>query len=251
MIKFIIIEDEQAAFKNLKSILDIEYQTQLDFLGTTDNVKDGIQLIKKTNPDLIFLDIQLVGGSAFDILDHFTEVINFEIIFTSGFIDYKEKAMEYFAFYFLNKPIQKDQLKKVVDRYLLKKSAFDLEKYIVFKNQLETEKKTIALPLNNGGYTIINLDDLIYCEADGSYTTYYTTNNKKYMSSNNLKKVELLLSNTYFYRIHRSVLLNLKHISQYNVNGKIRLTNNKTVAVSARKRKGFIKILKLMNYTID
>ena len=251
MIKYIIIEDEQSAFKQLKGILDTEYKTKLDFLGTTDTVSDGIALIKDQKPDLIFLDIELKDSIAFDILDQFTDVVHFEIIFTSGHIDYKEKAMEYFAFYFLNKPIQKEKLLNVVNKYLAKKTAFNYEKYLVFKNQIQAQKQSIALPTSKGNFIIIDLDELMYCEASGSYTNYYTVNNKKYVSSNNLKKVEKLLSDSSFYRIHRSILLNLKHVKLYNANGKITLTNNKKVTASARNKNGFIKILKLMNYNLD
>jgi two-component system LytT family response regulator len=251
MIRYIIIEDQPAAFKHLKEILDAEYKEELDFIGTADAVHNGIKLINDVNPDLIFMDIELKDGLAFDLLDHFSSAINFEIIFTSGHIDYREKSMDYFAFYFLNKPIFKEKLRFVMTKYLTKKTAFDLEKYLVFKDQINAEKKTIALPLSNGQFSVIVLDDLIYCEADGSYTHYYTSDNKKYISSNNLKKVEDLLCNSSFYRIHRSVLLNLKHIKQYNVNGKLTLTNNKSVNVSHRNKKGFFKIVKLMNYTID
>ena len=251
MIKFIIIEDELAAFNHLKGILDIQFGRKLNYLGTSDNITDSIQLIKEKQPDLIFLDVQLKDGVGFDILDHFSDEVNFEVIFTSGHIDFKEKALDYFAFYFLNKPVEKEKLVKIVNIYLAKKSAFNLEKYLIFKNQLGAEKKTIALPINNGRFAIINLDELMYCEADGSYTSYYTTDNKKYTSSNNLKKAETLLSNSSFYRIHRSVLLNLKHIKKYNTKGEITITNNKTVVVSARNRNGFFKILKLFSYTLD
>jgi len=251
MIRYIIIEDQLAAFKYLKKILDTEYNEKLDFVGTSDSINNGVKLIREANPDLIFMDIELKDGLAFDLLDNFSSTINFEVIFTSGHSDYRERSMDYFAFYFLNKPILKEKLRFVMTKYLAKKTAFDLEKYLVFKDQINAEKKTIALPLSNGQFSVIILDDLIYCEADGSYTYYYTSDNKKYISSNNLKKVEDLLSNSSFYRIHRSILLNLKHIKQYNINGKLKLTNNKSVTVSHRNKKGFFKIVKLMNYTID
>ncbi len=251
MIRYIIIEDQQSAFNQLKRMLDSEYLAELNFAGTADSVVAGINLIQDAKPDLIFLDIELKDGLSFEILDYFSSTVDFEVIFTSGYIDYKMKSMDYFAFYFLNKPILKDKLKFVLAKYLAKKTAFDLEKYLIFKDQVNAEKKKIALPLSNGSYSVIVLDDLMYCEADGSYTNYYTTTGKKFTSSNNLKKVEELLSNSSFYRIHRSILLNMKHIKEYNVNGKLILTNNKSVNVSHRNKKGFLRILKLMNYTID
>lgn len=251
MINYIIIEDEVAAFNDLRAMLDKAFSGKLNFIGMTDNIEDGIFIINEKNPDLVFLDIQLNDGLAFELLDHFNDDVNFEVIFTSGYSDYKEIAMDYFAFYFLEKPIQKEKLERVLMRFLNKKSVFDLTKYSLLKNQIENQKKSIALPSSNATFNIIRLDDLIYCEADGSYTNYYTTDNKKYVSSNNLKKIEALLNNTSFYRIHRSILLNLKHVKKFHVNGKITLTNNKTLIVSARNKKSFFNIIKLMNYTID
>tara|TARA_R110002073_G_scaffold220418_1_gene380524 strand:+ start:4480 stop:5235 length:756 start_codon:yes stop_codon:yes gene_type:complete len=251
MTKVILIEDEPAALNYLIEILTSTYRGKLQILGTSDTVEGGIALIIDTKPDLVFLDIELKDGIGFEILNHFSENVNFEVIFTSGHIDYKEKAMDYFAFYFLSKPIQMEKFTRVIDRYLLKKTAFDFEKYLIFKNQLESERKTIALPSSNGNYIIIDLEELMYCEADGSYTNYYTSTNKKFVSSSNLKKVESLLSNSSFYRIHRSILLNLKHVKKYKTNGKITLSNNKTVTVSSRNKKGFFKILKLLNFIID
>ena len=112
-------------------------------------------------------------------------------------------------------------------------------------------KTTIALPAIRSGYSIINLENIIYCEADGSYTNYYTIDNKRFTSSNNLLKTQKLLSQASFYRIHRSILLNLKHIKKFDRSGQITLSNNKILSVSERNKKGFFSALKMMSYTLD
>ncbi len=250
MIRAIIIEDEISSQKHLGKMLCDSYDGKIKICDIVDTVTDAINSINKNNPDLLFLDIELRDGLGFEILNSFKSSVNFEVIFTSAHIDYRERAMDYFAFYFLNKPISPDNFKRVIDKYLMKKSSFDLEKYLIYKSQIE-KKKTIALPQSNGSFHIVNLDDLLYCEADGSYTIYYTSDNKKFVSSNNLKKVESLLANSNFYRISRSILLNINNIKAYETNGKITLINNKKVSVSVRNKKGFFKILRLMNYTLD
>lgn len=251
MISAIIIEDENAAYQHLKNIIERNYSTQLTIVGHETGVEKGIKLINDLNPQLVFLDIQLMDGDGFEILDHFSNSTTFEVIFTTGLKDYKEKAMDYFAFYYLNKPIQEDQLIGVVDKFLSKQSAFNSEKYLAFKHQMENKNHKISLPMKNGDFTIVDIDDILYCEADGSYTNFYTTDNKVYTTSNNLKKVENILMQATFFRIHRSTLLNLKHIVQYNNTGELVLSNKKKLLVSSRNKTNFLRILKLMNYSIS
>ncbi|NEW79859.1 MAG: response regulator transcription factor [Gelidibacter sp.] len=251
MISAIIIEDENAAYQHLKNIIERNYSTQLTIVGHETGVEKGIKLINDLNPQLVFLDIQLMDGDGFEILDHFSNSSTFEVIFTTGLKDYKEKAMDYFAFYYLNKPIQEDQLIGVVDKFLSKQSAFNSEKYLTFKHQMENKNHKISLPMKNGDFTIVDIDDILYCEADGSYTNFYTTDNKVYTTSNNLKKVESILMQATFFRIHRSTLLNLKHIVQYNNTGELVLSNKKKLLVSSRNKTNFLRILKLMNYSIS
>jgi two-component system LytT family response regulator len=105
--------------------------------------------------------------------------------------------------------------------------------------------------MNNGDFTIVDIDDILYCEADGSYTNFYTTDNKVYTTSNNLKKVENILMQATFFRIHRSTLLNLKHIVQFNHTGELVISNKKKLLVSSRNKTNFLRVLKLMNYSIS
>lgn len=251
MISVVIIEDENVAYLHLKNILERNYGTQLTIVGHETGVEKGIKLIKDLNPQLVFLDIQLQDGEGFELLDHFSNSSLFEVIFTTGLRDYKEKAMDYFAFYYLNKPIQEEKLITVVDKFLAKQSAFNSEKYLAFKNQLENKHQKISLPMKNGDFTIVDIEDILYCEADGSYTNFYTTDNKVYTTSNNLKKVESVLMQATFFRIHRSTLLNLKHVVQFNNSGELVLSNKKKLLVSSRNKTNFLRILKLMNYSIN
>ncbi|HSQ47998.1 MAG TPA: LytTR family DNA-binding domain-containing protein [Lutibacter sp.] len=251
MISAIIIEDENVAYKHLKNILETNYSSKIKVVGHETGVEKGIKLINDLNPQLVFLDIQLQDGDGFEILDHFSNSSTFEVIFTTGLTDYKEKAMDYFAFYYLNKPIQEAQLIGVLDKFLEKQSAFNSEKYLAFKNQLENKNHKISLPMQNGDFIIVDIDDILYCEADGSYTNFYTTDNKVYTSSNNLKKVESVLMQATFFRIHRSTLLNLKHVVQFNHTGELVLSNKKKLLVSSRNKTNFLRILKLMNYSIS
>ena len=249
MVKAIIIEDEISAQNKLNQLLTNHYSEKIELIGTCTSVKKGIEIINNLKPELIFLDIQLDDGEGFEILDN-VDNSNFEVIFTTGLRNSKEKAMDYFAFYYLNKPLVEDAFVKTIDTFLEKKSSFDLEKYLAFKKQIDNNHKRISVPVKDG-FEIINIDDIIYCEADGSYTTFYTINNKKYVTSTILKKIEAILKQASFFRIHRSVLVNLKHITKFENSGKLILSNKKTLSVSHRNRKNFIHILKLMSYNLN
>lgn len=251
MTNVVIIEDDPNCFKYLNELLALNYSDKINVVGQASSVDSAIQLIKLTEPQLVFLDIQLNGGTGFDILDHFSESSNFEVIFTTGLIDYKEKAMDYFAFYYLNKPIQKEQLSVVLNKFFKKQSAFDLEKYLVFKNQLENKHTKISLPITNGGYVILNIDEILYCKADGSYTNFISTKGKNYITSTNLKNAETMLEKATFFRIHRSILVNLKHIVEFHNSGEIQLSNGQQLTVSSRNKKNFLKVLKFMSYNFN
>lgn len=252
MVRAIIIEDEIHAFNHLYNIITTNYNDIIKVIGTAESVKSGIELIELNKPELVFLDIQINGGTGFDILDYFKEKSNFEVIFITGLLDYKEKAMDYFAFYYLNKPIQLLKFNEVIDKYLSRKSRFNLENYLLFKQQVENKNKTIAIPIGSGDFKILKLDNITYCEADGSYTTFHTLDKKSYLTSHNLAKFENIFLQTTFSRVHRSTLLNLKHVKDYSASdGKVILTNGETIFVSSRNKAGFIKMLKLMNYSLS
>ncbi|WP_196890146.1 LytR/AlgR family response regulator transcription factor [Aureivirga sp. CE67] len=250
MIKSLIVEDEKHAVLRLKKLIENYFSDRISIVAVTDSITEAEVLIKEMKPDLVFLDVQLKDGIGFDLLDKIEDKMSFEVIFTTGLRNYKEKALDYFAFYYLNKPLDEEKFKLVIENYLYKKTAFDLEKYLSFKHQIES-KNVISLPVN-GGYEIQKINDILYCEADGSYTNFHLADGKSHMSSTNLKKNEEILKEHLFYRIHRSTLVNLKHIKSYNAtSGKIVLTNKKTLLVSARNKKSFSQLLKLMVHTIN
>jgi len=172
-IKAVIIEDEAGARKVLKALLS-EYLPQVEVLGEADSVSTGVALLKKHKPELLFLDIRLPDGDGFEILEQFKEE-KLEVIFTTAYGEYREKAFEYFAFQYLTKPIDIDKLEATVKAYEAKhKSAapepsYSFEKLELLKRLLNQQVKKIALP-NKDGYTLVKLEEIVYCEAKRSKT---------------------------------------------------------------------------------
>lgn len=242
MINAIIIEDEKSSMEYLMSILEQNHKN-ITILGWASNVDDAVMLITTKKPDIVFLDIQLNDGSGFDVLDRIKNKMTFEVIFTTGFLDYKERAMDYFAFYYLNKPIQKSEIKKVLNMYELKRSAFDMQKYLAFKDQLESKNQKLTF-FEKNEYLSLRVSDIIYCEAAGSYTLVYNTQRESLISSKNLKRIEGVIEGDDFHRVHRSFLVNLKHIKSFSNDGILTMSNDNKITISTRNRKKVIDFLK-------
>ncbi|WP_046756931.1 LytR/AlgR family response regulator transcription factor [Kordia jejudonensis] len=243
MITAVIVEDEKSSMEYLLSLLAKSY-SNIQVMATASNVDDAVTIIKKNAPDIVFLDIELQDGTSFEVLDNLGQHMPFEIIFTTGFLDYKERAMDYFAFYYLNKPVQEVELKKVLDMYFMKRTSFDVKKYVAFKNQIQAKNQIISVIIKDE-YIPIELKDIIFCEASGSYTFIHTINGDKLLTTKNLKRIEDLIENEAFYRVHRSKLVNMEYISSISKGGIIRMCNNVEITTSVRSKKKVIDTFQL------
>lgn len=247
MITAVVVEDEKSSMEYLLSILQKNHPT-IQVLASASNVNDAITVIETHKPDIVFLDIQLQDGMSFDVLDKLKTPMPFEIIFTTGFLDYKERAMDYFAFYYLNKPIQEQELKKVLDMYFVKRTSFDVKKYMAFKQQIQAQNQVISFFVRDE-YVSVNLKDIIYCEASGNYTFVYTTNGEKYLTSKNLKRIEDLIEDEAFLRVHRATLINMKHIKSISKDVTIYMSNGREILTSVRNKKKVLSLYKLFTDT--
>lgn len=243
MITAVIVEDEKSSMEYLLSILTKNH-SNIQVLESASNVDDAVTMIEKNKPDIVFLDIQIQDGSGFDVLDKLQGKMTFEIIFTTGFLDYKERAMDYFAFYYLNKPVQEHELKKVLDMYLVKRTSFDIQKYMAFKNQIETKNQAISLIVKDD-YISVKLKNIIYCEAAGNYTFIYTVDGGKYLASKHLKRIEDLIEDEAFFRVHRSTLINMRHVKKISKDAIIYMSNDDEISTSVRNKKKVIAMYKL------
>jgi two-component system LytT family response regulator len=243
MINAVIVEDEKSSMEYLLGILTRNH-ANIQVLASASNVDNAVKMIKTHKPDIVFLDIQIQNGSGFDVLDQLKQQMSFEVIFTTGFLDYKERAMDYFAFYYLNKPVQENEIKKVLDMYVLKRTSFDIQKYVAFKSQIKTKNQVICIMVRDE-YIAVKLEDVMHCEASGNYTFIHTIQGDKYLTSKNLKRIEDLIENDAFYRVHRSSLINLKYIKSITKDGIVNMVNDAEVLISVRNKKKVISVFKL------
>ena len=177
LIRAIIVEDEKVSSDYLLTML-AKNHPYIEVVAVANTVTLAVNAIKEQQPDIVFLDIQIQKGTGFDVLDQLGESLSFEVIFTTGYVDFKEKALDYFAFYYLNKPIQAEELERVLKMYELKRSAFDRRKYEAFKYQIENKGQSITI-FEKGEYTSLRLANILYCEASGSYTLVHLKSNQE------------------------------------------------------------------------
>ncbi|WP_282073158.1 LytR/AlgR family response regulator transcription factor [Polaribacter atrinae] len=242
MIKAVIIEDEFNALNTLDKLIKYT-QKDIEVVAKIDNVTDAISFLKEETPDLVFLDIELIGGNAFQILEAL-ESISFKIIFTTAYDEFAIKAIKFDTIDYLLKPIDSVELSECIDRFRV-----GYKKEQVYKNALDKVselnkkeiQKTLLIKTADAQY-FVQTKDIVRCQSDGAYTIFHTVD-KKIMSARNLKYYENILSEHTFVRVHQSHLINIKYIKKINSNNTVHLTNNEVIPVATRKKSYLKQVL--------
>jgi two-component system LytT family response regulator len=245
--KALIIEDEQKSREMLSEILK-KYYPQIAILGLAKNVAEAVELIEKTKPNLLFLDISMPDGTGFDVLEK-TLGNHFDIIFTTATDKHALKAIKYSACDYLLKPIDLDELQEAINR-VEKKRAVEIPSMENLQFLIQNLKRTddnynkISLPTGNA-FEIIQIKDIIRCEADGSYTNFFLVGGKKLMVSASLKHYEDLLPEKDFIRIHHHNLVNMNHVIRFlkEDGGYAIMSDNSKLEISRRKKEAFLERL--------
>lgn len=246
MIRAIIIDDETRARQLLKNLIIQFLPDRIMLIGEADDVNSGLEVIKKHEPDLVFLDIQMHEGTGFDLLEKLDH-INFEIIFVTAYDEFAVKAFQFSAFGYLMKPIKTRDLTDVVtrleDHLQQLKDGADRRVKILIENYGD-ERKIKKLIINHmNGFDISLVEDIIRLEGDSNYTNFIITNDRKVMTSRTLGEYEELLFHHGFYRIHQSTIVNLRHVTKYHKGsgGKVEMSDGKIFNVSRYRKTGFLK----------
>lgn len=243
-IRTIIIDDEQMSVGVLKALLG-ELASDVEVVGTAGSIKDGVDLIDRLEPELIFLDIHLKDGYGFDILEK-VKHINFQVIFITAYHNYAVKAFQFSALHYLLKPINDNDLEEAIDRYRTQTNTeFNPQNtHQILKNAMKNKYKKLGLPTLNA-VRYVDIELISYCEASAGYTTFWLTNNEKIMVSKSLSIYENLLSEIGFFRIHDKYLINLREVNRYirGRGGQVELNSGTVLDVAVRKKNAFMEVL--------
>jgi two-component system, LytTR family, response regulator len=240
----IIIDDEPGNIITLSELLK-EYCPQVIVEGSALNPVEGLALIQKVSPEVVFLDIEMPYGNAFDLLDKLVPV-NFEVVFITAFNNYAIKAFRYAALDYLLKPVNIGELKaaveKVAERLQQKNINHRLSSLLDNMRSENTNLQKIGLPTTEGLH-FEQVNSIVYLEAEGSYTKVFLKGKKSVLVSRNLKEYEDILPTAIFCRVHHSYIINLNYVKKYfkGRGGYVEMEDGATIEVSARKKEEFFE----------
>ncbi len=235
--KTLIVEDKTYIRKALLNLLEL-IETDVQVVGECESVKDAAIVAHACKPDLIFLDINLLDGTAFDFLEQ-TENLSFKVIFITAYEEYALKALKIGAVDYLLKPVDIEELKIALQKVKALPVAEQKQQIDTVKTIWNNENSKLILSLQDS-FQVVDLNELMFCESDKGYTSFYSSNGEKHMASKTLKEFEGRLSEANFTRPHQSFMVNLKFIDKYDKSGVIYLKNGKTIPVSSRKKDSFL-----------
>ena len=238
----IIVEDEEISREILKKYV-AKYCPNVNVIGEASNIEDALVLIRNNELDLVFLDVEMPFGNAFDLLEKVGDR-SFETIFVTAYDHYAIEALNSHASYYLLKPISIDELIKAVDHVIAVKSKEERMEDAVLTTNIETINGKITIPQQDG-FEVLNVAEIVYCKADDNYTEIYV-NDSRIVVSKTLKYFEQALSKYPFARVHKSYLVNVNEVVKYRKGkgGSVVLSNGKEVLVSSTKKANLLSYFK-------
>ena len=238
--KAIIIEDQTDSRRTLKSLLEKKCP-QVNIVAEAENIEDGISIIQQFQPELVFLDVHLHSATGFDLLNRLYE-INFKIIFTTAYDNYAIKAYRFSAIDYILKPIDPAELIAAVAK--CEATSFNQASQQASVKTLSENVSTDYLPSKkivlstSDKIHVLKVTDIVRCEAADTYTIFHLQNGEQIVVTKTLKEYEELLSEFNFLRIHKSHLVNMQYVNNFEKTdgGYINLSNGSKVPVATRKK---------------
>ncbi|HXB06945.1 MAG TPA: LytTR family DNA-binding domain-containing protein [Puia sp.] len=246
MIRTILVDDEIDSIRVLQKLLGA-FCPQVSVVGTAGGVESALDLIRETKPDLVFLDIEMAQGNAFDLLNQLMP-LEFQVIFVTAFDNYAIRAFKYSAVDYLLKPVDIDDLRDAVARVREKPETNDLvqQMKILLENvgTLQISQQKMAIPTITG-LIFIPVQDIVRFEAKGNYTTIFLSNGGTVLATRTIKDYEDVLPEAIFCRIHSSHIINLSRIEKYQKGrgGSVIMDDGSTIEVAVRRREEFLRKL--------
>jgi two-component system LytT family response regulator len=215
MLKAIIVDDEPNCSESLGLMLK-RYCHEVELSAICNSGDSALKEIPLHHPQLVFLDIEMPHMNGFELIEKLPE-INFELIFTTSYDQYAIKAIKFSALDYLLKPVDREELKKAVQKVMQRQQPplpQQLEILLQKLNQPVNSNLKIAIPTMEG-LQMIQVDSIISCTSDSNYTNFHLKNKQKITASRTLKDIEEMLEGRSFFRVHNSHLVNLNEIHKY------------------------------------
>lgn len=240
--KAILVDDESKSRIALGSFLS-KYCPTIEIIGEAEGVRSGLELIESSNPEVIFLDIEMNDGTGFDLVEQLDNT-KCEIIFVTAFNQYAIKAFRYSAIDYLLKPVNPEELVQAVSKLSDESRINQIEQKLEALMANKTSIQKIAIP-SMEGIRLEEVDNIRYCESDNYYTIIHLINGERIVVSKTLKEYDKMLSSDGFLRIHQKYLVKVSEIKTYSKSdgGFITLNDGTHLTVSRRKKEDLMKVL--------
>ncbi|MDX1461787.1 MAG: LytTR family DNA-binding domain-containing protein [Marinirhabdus sp.] len=238
ILQTIIVEDEKNSRDILNKYLE-KYCPNVSVVGEAANVDEALVLIRNNDLDLVFLDVEMPYGNAFDLLDKVGDR-TFETVFVTAYNQYAVDALNAHASYYLLKPLDIDKLIDAVDYVHEIKTKENSLQNAVIQSKVTQVSGKITIPVSNG-FEVLEIADILYCQADDNYTQIFVGNKKKLVSKT-LKYFEKALEDCGFARVHKSYLVNVNAVVEYKKGkgGSVVLSSGKEIMVSPSRKKDLL-----------
>lgn len=232
LIKAYIVDDDPNQIETFQILL-ADFCENVEVSGTSTKILDAVKKLRSNPPDVLFLDVELVEGTGFDLLE-VLQMPELPVIFTTGHRSHAVEAVSTQAIGYLLKPINPDKLNKMLEKLAEKEAA----------NAADEEIETILVPTGNG-YRTLTLNSILWLEASGSYTQLHLVSGEELLISRRLKQFEEQLPSVDFFRAHHHALINLGHMHEYNrLEGYLHLDNGEKVEVARRRREELLNAIR-------
>lgn len=244
MKKVLIIDDENRTRSLIAKMID-SFGLDVEAIPEGENVQSGIKAIEKHHPDIVFLDIQMPDGTGFDVLRSI-ENKNFEVIFITAHEEFAIKAIKFSALDYLLKPVDAVELRAALEKALqVVENSGDLGQFEALNSNIQKNEKRRLVLKTQESVHVVDLEEIIRCEADRNYTSFFLRDNKKILVSKTLKEYETLLSGHNFLRVQQSHLININFVDRYDKKngGAVVMKDGSEVPLSPAKRDLFFKRL--------
>ena len=244
MIKAVIVDDEPKAIQSLSWEL-ANFNTDIEVIQTFSSPEDAIEYLNNNTLDCLFLDIQMPTMDGFQFLKKLTN-LDFAVVITTAYNEYAIKALKYEAIDYLLKPIDSDDLQETIKKIKkyntrLTNSSKIEEVLLSFNKKFDQKKITIN---TDGKLLFLNIEDILFVESDGNYSTLIMEDGQKIVVTKKLKEVNAILPEHYFFRIHNSYIINMNKIKEFIKNeGYVVMQSNHKIPVARQRKSDFLEKL--------
>lgn len=244
--RVLIVDDEKRTLDGIANVIRM-YCPEVQEIITADSVSGASQKITSLKPDIILLDIQLKDGSGFDLIK-IIQPLAIPVIFITAHEEFAVRAFNVAALHYMLKPIDPYELAATMKRAFVQVQKNQIEDRLSVlleqKDSGKPEISRIVLKTVNSIY-VVSVDNIVYCEADKNYTSFYLKDGARIVVSKTMGEYESLLPERFFLRIHQTYLLNMNYIARFDKagGGKVVTSTGTELPVSTRKRDQLMKFL--------